>query len=84
MQPVHCIRCCQVFTTKEKLNTHHLATERCQIVPRKRIMDGITEQQKTQLQSRKAKKNVKTEEDKWINVYFILFPDDDEAPSPCK
>lgn len=25
-----------------------------------------------------------TEKDKWINVYFILFPNDREAPSPCK
>ncbi|KAL1646105.1 hypothetical protein SLS58_003525 [Diplodia intermedia] len=62
--------------------SHHLAAERCQDIPEKRIIDGITGDQERQIRSRRAKEGVNTEEDKWRDVYFILFPNDREAPSP--
>ncbi|OJD29720.1 ribosome biogenesis protein nsa2 [Diplodia corticola] len=82
MQPAHCVRCYRVFTTKQELDDHHLATERCQAISEKRIIDGINEHQAKRLRCRKPKEGVNTEEDKWRDVYFILFPNDREAPSP--
>ncbi|KAF4543954.1 Ribosome biogenesis protein nsa2 [Lasiodiplodia theobromae] len=68
--------------SQQELNTHHLAAERCPDVLNKPVIDGITDDQAKQLRSRRVKEGVKTEEAKWTNVYFILFPDDREAPSP--
>lgn len=84
LQPAYCVRCCQLFASQEELNNHHLSAERCPDVPYKPVIDGITNDQAKQLRSRRVKEGVNTEEAKWINVYFILFPNDREAPSPCK
>ena len=33
--------------------------------------------------SRKAESE-KSEHDKWVGIYRIIFPDDEEVPSPCE
>lgn len=83
MKPPYCIRCCQLFTSEQELNSHYLAAEKCPDVPNKPVIEGINKDQEKQLRSKRRKRGVSTE-DKWVNVYFILFPGDTEAPSPCK
>ena len=84
MQPEHCVRCFQVFPTEQELGSHYRAVERCQEVPEKRVIDGITDNQERLLRVRSAKEGVNTEEDRWGDVYFILFPNDKESPTPCE
>lgn len=49
-------------------------------------VEGFTPSQEKQLRSKKKLQPNMTEEDKWFQVYTILFPEDDpqDAPSPCK
>jgi len=48
------------------------------------LVEGFTKDQETRLRSRKKAQADTTDEDKWREIYMILFPDDDEAsiPSP--
>jgi hypothetical protein len=49
------------------------------------IADGIDKRQEEALRSKKRSATIKTEFDKWNQVYKIIFPnDDDPIPSPCK
>lgn len=82
MQPPHCVRCCEQFGNQKELDEHHLATERCQELLEKRVIEGMTSQQERDIRSRKAKEGVNSEEDKWNDVYSILFPTDSDIPSP--
>jgi hypothetical protein len=45
--------------------------------------EGITEEQEKQLKSRKKTTRVRSEEDKWCNIYALLFPHE-AIPSPCE
>ncbi|XTI87777.1 hypothetical protein V2W45_1309885 [Cenococcum geophilum] len=85
-----CPRCFQVFPKDDALREHQRATEAC---PRREqcINDwydwdqGFNEDQKKKLKSRKGRKDM-PEEEKWKDIYRILFPSDPESdiPSPCK
>lgn len=48
--------------------------------------DGYTKDQEKQLRSRKKSRRDLTEEEKWFEMYKILFPTDDiyGMISPCK
>jgi hypothetical protein len=49
------------------------------------LVDGFDKGQEKKMRSRK-KSSAVTEAEKWIEIYKILFPDDDEdlMPSPCQ
>lgn len=64
----------------EELTAHQSASDPCELRPNK-VVDGLTAEQKKQLKPR-DKNN--SEEQKWIKIYKICFPNDTEIPSPCK
>jgi hypothetical protein len=50
------------------------------------LQEGFTKDQEKRLRSRKKTHADMTDEDKWREIYIVLFPDDDQSviPSPCK
>jgi hypothetical protein len=81
-QPIHCKRCWMVFKTPRELDDHMMvqAAEICEIV-KGQIPDGITGEQELHLRSRKKKTRDQTDEDRWRDIYKLLFPTD-QVPSP--
>ena len=74
-----CPRCFDHFDEPEALKSHQRADIPCKV--KAPVSDGIiTEEQDKQLHQR-AKSNC-TEEEKWDEMYRIIFPDE-EVPSPC-
>ncbi|CZR61293.1 uncharacterized protein PAC_11189 [Phialocephala subalpina] len=78
-----CQRCMEVFNSEDELDGHVKAPEPCP----SRIghpADGITSKMKAQLQCRKKTHRNQTEEDRWFQIYRILFtPKADEIiPNP--
>jgi hypothetical protein len=62
----------------------HLSLKGCPEMPFRRL-DGIDDQQHEILKRRKQQGKVMTEEERWYEVFWILFPDHDPkaVPSPC-
>lgn len=85
MRPVQCVRCWNSFKTVEEHEEHQRATQACQIKSRA-IADGCDRDQEKLLRSKKRSAVVKSESDKWKQVWKILFPEDtdDQIPTPCK
>lgn len=44
----------------------------------------ITTYQEKQLKSRKHSARRQTDEEKWVEIYRLLFPGEERIPSPCK
>ena len=67
------------------LNEHLMTTVVCLVdlsnAPQER--EGIVPELRERLQSRKKTHPSQTPEDKWKEIYRLLFPTD-EVPSPCK
>lgn len=79
-----CQRCTAVFPSEPDLDAHVKALEPCPSrngVP----VDGISSKTKALLQCRKKTHRDQTEEDRWIQIYSILFElaVDEIIPSPC-
>lgn len=83
MQPIQCVRCWDSFKTTEEHEEHQRATQACQIKS-KAIADGCDRDQEKRLRSKKRSAAVKSESDKWKQVWKILFPRDadDQIPTP--
>ncbi|KAF2495305.1 hypothetical protein BU16DRAFT_386157 [Lophium mytilinum] len=83
--PIHCPRCYQHFEHTMELKDHQRASEGCD-VRTKTAIEGFDKEQETRLRSKKRSAVSRSEEDKWREVYIILFPDEDESniPTPCK
>jgi len=82
---VHCTRYLISFDDEEQLNQHLRAQTRCENMtgPITKETTYITRTQERAL--RKRKKNV-PEEERWLTVFRIVFPDipTDRPPTPCK
>lgn len=86
---IRCARCGDVFEEDSALQDHYRLPERCEIQVGGLEPEGLTKEQEKAL--RKRKKLV-SEEEKWRDMYRIIFPatggDDrdinDEIPSPCQ
>ncbi|KAH6980692.1 hypothetical protein BKA56DRAFT_673176 [Ilyonectria sp. MPI-CAGE-AT-0026] len=76
-----CGRCCQDFRTSTQLLDHQRADDPC-VLKTEEAQDGINEDQFQALRSRKRPRGGLSEEEKWIGVYKIIFPDEDLVPSP--
>ncbi|KAL9575609.1 hypothetical protein ACKAV7_000407 [Fusarium commune] len=80
-----CNRCRQDFKSAFNLNEHQRADNICQRQNEDLAEEGINEEQERLLRIRK-RKNGKSrqvaEEEKWVDMYKILFPDDDPVPTP--
>ncbi|KAK3384138.1 hypothetical protein B0T24DRAFT_715896 [Lasiosphaeria ovina] len=78
--PIHCSRCGMIMKSDSQLWEHQRQAEGCQV----RLVDlpeGINNEQEKQLRKKKQRE---TEEDRWLEMYRIIFPDEDGdlIPSP--
>jgi hypothetical protein len=82
-----CNRCRQDLKSAFNLNEHQRADTICQRQSEEPEEEGIDEEQERLLRVRKRKNGKASqvaEEEKWVEMYKILFPHDDPIPSPCK
>lgn len=81
-KPIQCPRCYIVVETDAELR-NHIRGEPCPVAE-PQPMEGITREQLKTLRKRAAP--CRLEEEKWMDVYRLLFPGVLEAdiPSPCK
>jgi len=80
---VHCVRCKQTFRKTTELELHEMAAEGCQVREVRCPPADITAQQERQLKSKRYATRYQTEEEKWREVYRLLFPSE-PVPSPCE
>jgi len=83
--PIFCPRCYEHFKDEAMLHDHQRATNPCARRPEMTI-EGFNKLQEKKLRSRKKSHSALSEEDKWKDMYRVLFPGDNETcmPSPCK
>jgi hypothetical protein len=70
-----------LFPSQDELDSHFTAIESCDLSSAK-ATEGITANVEKRLRSRKKTYRHQTEEDRWREIYQILFPEE-EIPSPC-
>ena len=80
---LECPRCYTNFTTKAALDEHQRARVTCEL-REQQPGENITKEQEELLRKRSKNDCSQGEEDKWTEVYQILFPGDPEVPSPCQ
>ncbi|KAM5368024.1 hypothetical protein ACJZ2D_009738 [Fusarium nematophilum] len=78
-----CPRCFDDFTTEPKYRDHVRRQEACSTRAQPLAKEGINKEQAELLKKRKKNSSAKTEEDRWNEVYKILFPNE-AVPSPCE
>ncbi|TVY48990.1 Resistance to glucose repression protein [Lachnellula occidentalis] len=78
----HCKRCWRTFKTQQQLDSHITvaATDICEVQPGN-PPTGITPAVERQLRSRKKSHPNQTDEERWKDIYKLLFPNE-EIPSP--
>ncbi|TVY20619.1 Uncharacterized protein LARI1_G001289 [Lachnellula arida] len=78
----HCKRCWKTFKTQQQLDSHITvaATDICDVQPGN-PPTGITPAVEKQLRSRKKSHPNQTDEERWKDIYKLLFPNE-EIPSP--
>jgi hypothetical protein len=80
--PAHCKRCWATFKTQQQLDAHiTVASEDICEVQAGTAPAGISPTIERQLRSRKKAHPNQSEEDRWRDIYKILFPNS-EVPSP--
>lgn len=84
--PTQCPRCWVPFKADSELQLHLQQDPPCTIQANRMLHEGFSKDQEKRLRSRKKVQADMTDEDKWSEIYRILFPDDDETaiPSPCE
>jgi hypothetical protein len=80
--PIQCVRCWLFFKDQFGLDTHLSVDTICKRRPGTRT-DGITPDMEKRLRSRKKTFANQTEEERWREIYGMLFPDED-VPTACK
>jgi hypothetical protein len=81
-----CQRCFETFETEDAMKKHSRRDPPCPISSSSpEEYQGIDKDKATQLRSRKYPRN-QTAEERWIAIYKILVPDDEESsfPEPCE
>ncbi|KAM7188267.1 hypothetical protein V8F20_010644, partial [Naviculisporaceae sp. PSN 640] len=80
---IHCQRCKRIFSTNGDLEAHEMSLQGCAVMDIPPPCDITTTQEK-QLKSRSGKNRPKhlTPEQKWREIYQLLFPNDDVIPDP--
>lgn len=76
-----CPRCLETFDTEDALQDHQRARDACEL-QQARQPSGFSKDQERQLRSRKRSPGCMSEEEKWLEVYRILFPQDTDKPTP--
>ncbi|KAH8895961.1 hypothetical protein GQ53DRAFT_838856 [Thozetella sp. PMI_491] len=74
---LYCPRCKVIFENKPQLDLHVEASREdiCDVRPGR--PPGITPEQERQLRSKKRPAGGRSEEEKWRNIYALLFPNED-------
>ncbi|KAL2258177.1 hypothetical protein VTK26DRAFT_8624 [Humicola hyalothermophila] len=80
--PIQCPRCWEAFKADGELQQHLQQDPPCTIQENQMYHDGFTKDQEKRLRSRRRIQAEMTDEDKWREIYRILFPDDDETTMP--
>ncbi|KAF5665501.1 hypothetical protein FHETE_6613 [Fusarium heterosporum] len=86
--PEHqCRRCFKEFEGEEALSRHSRSAVACKVQARNSQLEGIDASQERLLHARAKKSNTgpdqkKIEEERWNEVYRIIFPNESQAPSP--
>jgi hypothetical protein len=82
--PIRCPRCCAEFSNDVELINHSRQRNACDLTILD-LVEGFDKSQEKKMRSRK-KTSAITETEKWVEIYKILFPDDEEdlMPSPCQ
>ncbi|KAF4994593.1 hypothetical protein FGRMN_5708 [Fusarium graminum] len=86
--PEHqCRRCLKEFKGEDALSRHSRSAVACKVQARNSQLEGIDASQEKLLHARAKKSNTgpdqkKIEEERWNEVYRIIFPDESETPSP--
>jgi hypothetical protein len=83
--PITCPRCCESFPSDAALRDHHKAIQSCEVRLEESI-EGFDKDQEKKLKCRKKSSPAQSEEDRWRDIYRILFPEDEsfEVLSPCE
>ncbi|KAL2268800.1 hypothetical protein VTJ83DRAFT_3646 [Remersonia thermophila] len=76
----HCQRCKTTFGNAKELEDHEMSIVRCEVVDVPPPSDITTHQEKA-LKSRKHTTRRQSDEEKWRDIYRLLFPNQ-EVPSP--
>ncbi|KAF2728720.1 hypothetical protein EJ04DRAFT_476937 [Polyplosphaeria fusca] len=79
--PIFCPRCYEIFKVDALLHEHQRADEPCKKRPPE-VIEGFNKQQEKRLKSRKKTQTDTSEENKWRDMYRVVFPDDDAATMP--
>ncbi|KAI0145165.1 hypothetical protein GGR57DRAFT_517375 [Xylariaceae sp. FL1272] len=81
LPPHQCPRCLRLFEGRDDLATHLREPEPCGLLQDYEAPVGVTPDQ---LEKLKRRKSGISDEQRWIDMYKILFPDvlDDEIPTP--
>ncbi|KAF4500372.1 hypothetical protein FAGAP_3398 [Fusarium agapanthi] len=75
-----CRRCRVDLETSEALEAHSLQLRAC--TPYIGAQDGLNQDQLKRMKSKKGAGKSKSKEDRWNDVYSIVFPYDQQKPSP--
>jgi hypothetical protein len=82
MLPFQCPRCQEIFKSDTAQRIHLQQDPPCSVKRDNFVVEGITKDQEKRLRSRKKTRPGMTDEDKWKEIYTILFPDDDHTMIP--
>ncbi|KAI0378012.1 hypothetical protein F5Y04DRAFT_165659 [Hypomontagnella monticulosa] len=84
LPPFRCNRCAWEFPNSKELALHQRSTQPCDLQMVEDQLDGVNSEQEAQLKSRKKDSTNKSEEEKWVDMYCIIFPsvDPSDVPSP--
>ncbi|OHE91173.1 hypothetical protein CORC01_13515 [Colletotrichum orchidophilum] len=81
-QKPNCPRCRSIFETETEVGQHLKGQTLCKVVQGEGLVEGFDAVQEKLLKSKKRRKGVETEEDKWREIFRILFPDHKYMPDP--
>ncbi|PSN74914.1 hypothetical protein BS50DRAFT_615700 [Corynespora cassiicola Philippines] len=79
--PIYCPRCYKTFKVEALFHEHQRAKDTCTMRPKENL-EGFDKEQEKRLRSRKRCPPEQNEEEKWRDMYRILFPSDDPASMP--
>ncbi|KAH6718161.1 hypothetical protein BKA61DRAFT_670574 [Leptodontidium sp. MPI-SDFR-AT-0119] len=82
--PIHCERCWQTFRNAKDRNAHLTlnTADMCEVIPGT-PPEGIGPEIEKKLKRRKKTYPGQSEEARWTEIYKLLFPQEEEFPSPC-
>ncbi|KXH28016.1 hypothetical protein CSAL01_02777 [Colletotrichum salicis] len=81
-QKPNCPRCHGIFKTEGEVANHLKEETLCKVIQGEGHVEGFDAAQEKLLESKKRKKGVETEEDKWREIFKILFPSHKDMPGP--